>query len=112
MGFLPRPTSITNHTIHQMSLQTLLATVPASRFIASSPVFSVESSTSLRDAVRVLHENKVTGAPVVVDEVTSVRRLVDTLGLLLLLQSLHPGVVAPPVAASMLLLQFCIQQAI
>ena len=57
-----------------MALATLLADVPASRFIASSPVFSVESSTSLRDAVRVLHENKVTGAPVVVDEVTSVRR--------------------------------------
>ncbi len=57
---------------HVDAVAKFLSAIPASAFVASSPVFKIESSTSLRDAVRVLNDNNVTGAPVFVDDITSV----------------------------------------
>ena len=57
---------------HVVAACSALTSVPVASLIASTPVFKIEASTSLRDAIRLLNDNGVTGAPVFVDEVTSV----------------------------------------
>lgn len=59
-------------TSHAHSVHRLLKSVPASAFRAPADVVKIPADASFIDALRTLHESKVTGAPVFADEITSV----------------------------------------
>ncbi len=57
---------------HVEAVTKILTAIPLTGFVTTGEVFKIEASTSLRDALRVLNERRVTGCPVFVDEVATV----------------------------------------
>ena len=60
-------------TSHAHAAHKLLKSVPASAFRAPSDVIKIPADASFVDALKTLHDNKVSGAPVYADEITAVR---------------------------------------
>lgn len=57
---------------HASHVSKALSGIPAASFLSTAPLFSLEASTSLKEALKAMHDRGITGAPVYVDDVTGV----------------------------------------